>query len=61
MRELHRRLPDRACGTCGRVVPVKAGVCRLCHKQATLVAGPHNKTRVDLSVAARTGQQLFFA
>ncbi len=53
--------PTGACGTCGRVVPVKAGVCRLCHKQATLVAGPHNKTRVDLSVAARTGQQLFFA
>lgn len=42
-------------------MPVKAGVCRLCHKQATLIAGPHNKTRVDLSVAARTGQQLFFA
>jgi integrase len=42
-------------------VPVKDGVCRLCHKQATLIAGPHNKTLVDLSVAARTGQQLFFA
>lgn len=42
-------------------MPVKAGVCRLCHKQATLIAGPRNKTTVDLSVAARTGQQLFFA
>jgi hypothetical protein len=42
-------------------VPLKAGVCRLCHKQATIVAGPNNKTRVDLMVAARTGQQLFFA
>jgi integrase len=53
--------PSGPCRTCGRVVPVKAGACRLCHKQATLVAGPQNKTRVDLSVAAHTGQQLFFA
>ncbi|HKT05625.1 MAG TPA: hypothetical protein VJT31_39435 [Rugosimonospora sp.] len=53
--------PAGSCRTCTRVVPVKAGVCRLCHKQATLIAGPHNKTRVDLSVAARTGHQLFFA
>lgn len=53
--------PLGSCRTCRRVVPVKAGVCRLCRKQATLIAGPHNKTRVDLSVAARTGQQLFFA
>lgn len=53
--------PPGPCTTCLRVVAVKGGVCRLCHKQAGLIAGPHNKTRVDLSVAARTGQQLFFA
>ncbi|MFD9066745.1 hypothetical protein ACFVZ3_35090 [Kitasatospora purpeofusca] len=35
------------------------GVCRLCRRQASLIAGPDNKTRVDLSVAARTGHQLF--
>jgi hypothetical protein len=42
-------------------LPVQEGVCRLCRKQASLVAGPQNKTALDLSVAARTGQQLFFA
>ncbi|MET9611948.1 hypothetical protein [Kitasatospora indigofera] len=35
------------------------GVCRLCRRQATLIAGPDNKTRVDLTAAARTGHQLF--
>jgi len=36
-------------------------VCRLCRKQAALIAGPDNKFAVDYSVAAITGQQLFFA
>jgi len=36
-------------------------VCRLCRKQAALIAGPDNKFAVDYSVAAVTGQQLFFA
>lgn len=49
------------CRTCGRVVPVSIEVCRLCRKQASLVAGPDNKITLDLSVAAVTGQQLFFA
>ncbi|MEV7238449.1 hypothetical protein AB0N06_32275 [Streptomyces sp. NPDC051020] len=35
------------------------GICRLCRRQASLIAGPDNKTRVDLTVAARTGHQLF--
>jgi hypothetical protein len=48
------------CGTCGRDLPVDAGVCRPCRNQATLIAGPANKTTVDLSVAAVTGHQLRF-
>ena len=48
--------------TCRRpAVPVREGVCRLCRKQAALIAGPDNKFAVDYSVAAITGQQLFFA
>jgi hypothetical protein len=39
---------------------VDAGVCRPCRKQASLVAGPANKTALDLSVAGVTGQQLWF-
>ncbi|MFJ7278494.1 hypothetical protein [Kitasatospora sp. NPDC098663] len=38
---------------------VQDGVCRLCRRQASLIAGPDNKTRVDLTAAARTGHQLF--
>jgi hypothetical protein len=54
--------PAGSCRTCGRRhVPAAEGVCRLCRKQATLIAGPDNKTTVDLSIAARTGQQLFLA
>jgi hypothetical protein len=52
--------PAGPCATCGRDLPVDAGVCRPCHKQATLIAGPANKTTVDLSVAAVTGHQLRF-
>jgi hypothetical protein len=48
------------CVTCGRDLPVDAGVCRPCRKQATLIAGPAHKTTVDLSVAAVTGHQLRF-
>ncbi|MEV7043697.1 hypothetical protein [Amycolatopsis sp. NPDC051061] len=48
------------CRTCRRIVPVCDEVCRLCRKQAGLVAGPDNKIAVDLAVAA-TGHQLFFA
>jgi hypothetical protein len=48
------------CVTCRRDLPVDAGVCRPCRKQATLIAGPDNKTTVDLSVAAVTGHQLRF-
>jgi hypothetical protein len=53
--------PSGQCRTCHRTVPVNDGVCRLCRKQAALIAGPDNKTRVDLTVAARTGHQLFLA
>lgn len=47
------------CDVCQREVAAIDGVCRLCRRQACLIAGPDNKTRVDLTVAARTGQQLF--
>ncbi len=47
------------CDVCQREVAAIDGVCRLCRRQAGLIAGPDNKTRVDLTVAARTGQQLF--
>jgi hypothetical protein len=52
--------PAGPCVTCGRDLPVDAGVCRPCRKQATLIAGPANKTTVNLSVAAITGHQLRF-
>ena len=52
--------PAGTCATCGRDLPVDASVCRPCRKQATLIAGPANKTTVDLSVAAVTGHQLRF-
>lgn len=52
--------PAGSCVTCGRDLPVDTGVCRPCRKQATLIAGPANKTTVDLSVAAVTGHQLRF-
>jgi hypothetical protein len=52
--------PAGACATCGRELPVDAGVCRPCRKQASLVAGPGNKAALDLSVAAVTGHQLRF-
>ncbi len=48
------------CMTCGRDLPVDAGVCRPCRKQASLIAGPASKTALDLSVAAVTGHQLGF-
>lgn len=49
-----------SCTTCGRELPLDAGVCRPCRKQASLIAGPANKTALDLSVAAVTGHQLWF-
>jgi hypothetical protein len=52
--------PAGLCVTCGQDLPVDADVCRPCRKQATLIAGPANKTTVDLSVAAVTGHQLRF-
>jgi hypothetical protein len=48
------------CATCGRDLPVDAGVCRPCRKQASLIAGPGYKTALDLSVARVTGHQLRF-
>ena len=48
------------CATCGRDLPVDAGVCRPCRKQASLIAGPGYKAALDLSVAAVTGHQLWF-
>src|SRR6266568_2662194 len=51
----------RRCGTCCRDLPVDAGVCRPCRKQASLVAGPGNKTALNLSAAAVTGHQLCFS
>lgn len=50
---------DRRCDVCRREVAALDGICRLCRRQAGLIAGPGNKTRVDLTVAARTGHQLF--
>ena len=52
--------PTGTCVTCGRDLPVDAGVCRPCRKQASLIAGPGYKTALDLSVAAVTGHQLRF-
>ena len=48
------------CATCGRDLPVDAGVCRPCRKQASLIADPAHKAALDLSVAAVTGHQLWF-
>ena len=50
--------PAGTCATCGRDLPVDAGVCRPCRKQASLIAGPGYKTALDLSVAGVTGHQL---
>jgi hypothetical protein len=50
--------PAGTCGTCSRDLPVDAGVCRPCRKQASMIAGPGYKTALDLSVAAVTGHQL---
>ncbi|MFF3160206.1 hypothetical protein, partial [Streptomyces sp. NPDC057910] len=50
---------SRHCDVCHRDIAAIDGVCRLCRRQAGLIAGPHNKTRVDLTVASRTGHQLF--
>ncbi|MEU8893950.1 hypothetical protein [Streptomyces sp. NPDC048442] len=47
------------CLTCGRTVPLKKGVCRLCHCQARAI--PRTWQRPDLTTAATTGQQLFLA
>lgn len=55
------KYPAGQCRTCRRSVPVDAGVCRLCRRQASRIAGPDNKTALDLTVAAVTGHQLFFA
>lgn len=58
-----RRNPVGTCRTCGREIPVRDGVCRLCRKQATFIAKweNHGYDDVDLTVAATTGHQLFFA
>ena len=48
------------CATCGRDLPVDAGVCRPCRRQASLIAGPGYKIALDLPVAAVTGHQLRF-
>lgn len=50
---------SRRCDVCTREVAAIDGICRLCRRQASLIAGPDNKARVDLTVAARTGHQLF--
>jgi len=52
--------PAGTCVTCDRELPVDAGVCRPCRKQASLIAGPANKTALNLSVARVTGHQLWF-
>jgi hypothetical protein len=50
--------PAGMCTVCGRDLPMDAGVCRPCRKQASMIAGPGYKTALDLSVAAVTGHQL---
>jgi len=52
--------PAGTCVTCGLDLPVDAGVCRPCRKQASLIAGPANKSALNLSVAGVTGHQLWF-
>lgn len=48
------------CPGCGRTLTLGArGYCRLCHKQATYVRGPH--APFDPIAANKHGQQLFFA
>ena len=61
--DFSRRYPAGICSTCRREVPVRDGVCRLCRKQATLISkvDGHAHRKVDLTVAARAGHQLFFA
>lgn len=57
-----RSNPAGLCQTCRRQdIPIRGGACRLCRKQASLIAGPRYPSALDLSVAAKTGQQLFFA
>ncbi|MGW5097292.1 hypothetical protein ACWEQ1_24160 [Streptomyces nodosus] len=50
---------SRRCDICHRDVAAIDGVCQLCRRQAGLIAGPDDKMRVDLTVAAQTGHQLF--
>jgi hypothetical protein len=52
--------PTATCVTCGRDLPVDAGVCRPCRKQASLIVGRGNNAALDLPVAAVTGHQLWF-
>ncbi len=52
--------PAGTCATCGQDLPLDAGVCRPCRKQASLIAGPGYKTALDLSVAGVSGHQLRF-
>jgi len=52
--------PAGTCAICGRDLPVDAGACRPCRKQASLIAGPGYKTALDLWVADVTGHQLWF-
>jgi hypothetical protein len=52
--------PAETCVTCGLDLPVDAGVCRPCRKQASLIAGPGNKSALNLPVAGVTGHQLWF-
>jgi hypothetical protein len=61
--DFSRRNAVGRCRTCRRDLPVRDGVCRACRKQATFIAKweGHGYEDVDLTVAARTGHQLFFA
>lgn len=63
-RAWRERYPAGECAGCGRILAVdKAGACRLCRKQRSIVAR-RDGIRVDhvsLAAATRGGQQLFFA
>ncbi len=54
------KYPTGTCSTCARRLALRDGACRLCWHQALITPRPQ-WVRIDLSVAAREGHQLFLA